>query len=120
MSTPKRKLRILALKAIAENTSIFRKGGLGYVAHVVQSGSVEICKTEDGDKKVLGVIGRGGVFGEMALIDSEPRMALATVLTPTISLVIPHLVFQHKLANADSFIIALLRTSRRTIRTIRS
>jgi len=76
---------------------------LGNVAHVVQSGSVEICKIEDGDKKILGVIGRGGTFGEMALIDSEPRMASATA----ISLVIPHQVFQDKLASADSFIIAL-------------
>ena len=81
----KRQLRTLELKAIAENTSISRKGGLGYVAHMVQSGSVEICKTEDGDKKVLGVNGRGGVFGEMALIDSELRMASAIALTPTIS-----------------------------------
>jgi len=38
---------------------------------VVQSGSVEICKTEDGDKKIIGVIGRGGTFGEMALINRD-------------------------------------------------
>jgi CRP-like cAMP-binding protein len=120
MATPRSKLRTRECKAVAGNTPIFQEGDPGNVVHVVQSGSVEICKTEDGDKKILGVIGRGGVFGEMALIDSEPRMVSATALTPTISLVIPHLVFQDKLANADSFIIALLRTFCRTIRTIRT
>ena len=104
MATPRSKLRTRECKAVAGNTPIFREGDPGNVVHVVQSGSVEICKTEDGDKKkILGVIGRGGTFGEMALIDSEPRMASATA----ISLVIPHQVFQDKLASADSFIIAL-------------
>lgn len=120
MVAPKSKLPTLERKVIPENTPIFREGDPGNVAYVVQSGRVEIWKIEDGDKKVLGVIGRGGVFGEMALVDNEPRMASATALAPTICLIIPDRVFQEKLANADSFIIALLRIFCRNIRAMQT
>ena len=120
MAKPKNSLQALEHKVMAEDTPIFREGDPGNVAYVVQKGSVEIWKTEDGDKKVLGVIGRGGVFGEMALVDSEPRMASATTLEPTICLLIPDRVFTDKLEKADSFIVALLRIFCRNIRAMQT
>ncbi len=120
MAKPKKNLQTLERKVIPKNTPIFREGDPGNNAYVVQKGCVEIWKTEGGDKIILGVIGRGGVFGEMALVDSEPRMASATTLEPTICLVISDRIFSEKLDEADPFVVALLRIFCRNIRAMQT
>ena len=71
---------ILNLFRYAENTqtfaageTIFTEGSTGREMHVVLEGSVEIRV----GNKTLDVIGKGEVFGEMALIDSSARSATA-------------------------------------------
>lgn len=111
-------LQVLDRKVFAEDMPIFREGDPGNAAYIVQKGRVEIWKTEGGKKNVLGIIGEGGIFGEMALVDNKPRMASATTLEPSVCMVVPNAVFQQKLENADSFIVALLRIFCRNIRTM--
>ena len=71
---------ILNLFRSAENTQtfaageiIFTEGTTGREMYVVLEGSVEIRV----GNKTLDVTGPGGVFGEMALIDSSARSATA-------------------------------------------
>ena len=71
---------ILNLFRSAENTQtfaageiIFTEGTTGREMYVVLEGSVEIRV----GNKTLDVTGPGGVFGEMALIDSNARSATA-------------------------------------------
>jgi|GEM_PF-6512378 len=52
---------------------IFKESEKGHLAYIVQSGEVEIFKVIDGLETVLGRIGQGGIFGEMALIDFHPE-----------------------------------------------
>ena len=53
---------------------IFREGDKGNEMYVVRSGEVDI----ELDGKVLETLARGGIFGEMALIDGSPRAATAS------------------------------------------
>jgi CRP-like cAMP-binding protein len=57
--------------------TIFREGDDGYAMYVVLDGSVKLSVTGRGVEKVT----KGGVFGEMALIDSSPRSATAVAGT---------------------------------------
>lgn len=57
--------------------TVFREGDDGYVMYVVVDGSVKLSVTGRSIEKV----GKGGVFGEMALIDSSPRSATAVAVT---------------------------------------
>ena len=57
--------------------TIFSRGEPGNVMYVVLEGEVELG-IADGHVEVLGP---GEPFGEMALIDSEPRVATATAKT---------------------------------------
>lgn len=118
MSQNKGGLQVLSRKTYSPGTPIFRQGDPGNAAYVVQTGKIEIWVTDDDERKVLGAIGPGGIFGEMALIDNSDRMASATAVEPSVCIMVPERVFQDKMANADSFIVALLRIFCNNIRSM--
>jgi CRP-like cAMP-binding protein len=98
---------------------IFRDGAKCDGFYLVEKGSVEIYKTApDGQKVVLGKIGPGGIFGEMAAIDDEPRMANAAALEPTTCRIIPPAVLRKKIASSDRLVQAIIRVFMQNIRGI--
>ena len=64
-------------RAYKAGETVFREGDDGYVMYVVLEGSVKLSVTGRSVEKVV----KGGVFGEMALIDSSPRSATAMAIT---------------------------------------
>lgn len=59
---------------------IFRKGDPGYSMYIIAQGRVEIL--DDGE--LLNHLGRGSVFGEMAVLDDMPRLATAVATEDTV------------------------------------
>ncbi|UCC86755.1 MAG: cyclic nucleotide-binding domain-containing protein [Anaerolineales bacterium] len=59
--------------------TIFRKGETGDCMYIIVDGEVRV---HDG-QRTLNHLGAGSVFGEMALLDSEPRVASVTTVTET-------------------------------------
>jgi len=118
MAETKGALQVLNRKSYAEGAPVFRQGDPGDAAYIVQSGAIEIWLTDDGEKKVLGTIKAGGIFGEMSLIDNTARMASATAIEASTCIVIPDRLFQEKISQADSFIVALLRIFCSNIRSM--
>ena len=57
--------------------ALFQEGDQGDRAYVVQEGNVDIVKNGVDGEVILGTVEKGGIFGEMALIDDQPRMATA-------------------------------------------
>ena len=97
---------------------IFKEGDEGDVAYVVQSGEVEIIKVTDNNEVVIGVIGVGGIFGEMALIDSKPRMAMARTSKSATIIIVTKQMFDEKMKSVDPFIRGLLNIFVDQIRSI--
>ena len=97
---------------------IFKEGDEGNMAYVVQSGEVEIVREIDGVETVLGTVGQGGMFGEMALIDSKPRMAMARCSKGSTIIVVSRAMFEEKLAKSDPFIRGLLNILVNNIRDL--
>ena len=60
---------------------IFRQGEPGDCMYFVQSGAVEVVRSEDGKESVLARLSAGEYFGEMALLDSQPRNATVRAAT---------------------------------------
>jgi CheY-like chemotaxis protein len=95
---------------------VFNEGDAGDMAYVVESGRISIFKTLDGRQVVLGQIGANGVFGEMALIDDEPRMASAMAAEDTICLVIPKAALKAQIGKTPDLVILVLETLLHDIR----
>jgi len=69
-------------KSVLRGTSICAKGDPGSSLFVVCQGSVKISvPSADGHDAVLNLIGKGDVFGEIALLDGRPRTADVVAIT---------------------------------------
>ncbi|MBI5164840.1 MAG: cyclic nucleotide-binding domain-containing protein [Magnetospirillum sp.] len=75
---------------IPAGTVVFHEGEPGDAAYIVESGRVTVFKTVKGKRVVLGNVVTGGIFGEMALIDDQPRMASAIAETETTCVLVAH------------------------------
>jgi cyclic nucleotide-binding protein/HEAT repeat protein len=64
---------------VAENETIFKKGELGDSMYIIVNGKVRVHT----DERFLNYLGESDVFGEMALLDPEPRVASVTAVEPT-------------------------------------
>jgi len=84
--------RLAAESAVVRHPShatVFQKGDPGDSMMAVVRGRVKICAySGEGKELVLNIIGAGGVFGEIALLDGQPRTADAVTLEETDLLVL--------------------------------
>ena len=75
---------------------VFREGDRGDSLYLVGEGSVKISKRgRGGEQETLAFINSGNFFGEMALLDGEPRSAMATAAESTILGSVNDEAFQH-------------------------
>lgn len=95
---------------------IFAEGDTGDEAYVIESGRISIFKMVDGGKVVLGELIDNGVFGEMALIDDQPRMASAEACEDTVCLVLPKAALKSQLNRTPDLVILVLETLLHDIR----
>jgi len=72
----------MTLRSLRPGATIFAKGDPGTGLMAVLWGSVKISvATSDGHEAVLNIINPGQVFGEIALLDGQPRTADAVAMT---------------------------------------
>lgn len=70
-----RLLKICHTRKFAHGETIFSEGERGDRLYVLIAGNVEIIKNRDGGSEILATLHPGECFGEMALVDQEPRSA---------------------------------------------
>ena len=79
-------LRLLAdaqmVRKFQKNVIVLHEGDQSNALYLIDSGQVKVSKiNEDGKEVVLSILGEGDHFGEMSLIDDEPRSA--SIITKT-------------------------------------
>jgi CRP-like cAMP-binding protein len=60
-----------------KNAMLFVEGEPGNELYIIQKGSVKIAKIVDNNEVLLAILKAGDIFGEMALLESKPRVASA-------------------------------------------
>jgi len=72
----------IVTKPFTRNVTIFAKGDPGSSMFAIASGTVKITTpTPNGREAVFTLLGKGQIFGEIALLDGRPRTADAIAMT---------------------------------------
>jgi len=96
-------------KRYEASEEIFHEGDPGRALFVVAAGRVEIVRADDGGERQLAVLAAPAAFGELALIDDQPRLATARALEPTSLLILYRAHFEDLMAGDPRVAIALSR-----------
>ncbi len=72
-----------AVRNLASGDVLFREGEVGDFAYQVVKGKIEVCKFNGDEYVTLSILEKGALFGEMALIDKQPRSAMARATEDT-------------------------------------
>jgi CRP-like cAMP-binding protein len=112
--------RIAALairRTYQEGAVIFMRGDPGHSLCGVVSGRVRISVSRSGGKEMfLNIMTPGETFGEIALLDGEPRTATATAMTRAELLIIPRDRFLRLLADDPRLSAHLIQLLCRRVR----
>ena len=95
---------------------IFAEGDTSSEMFIVQEGKVAVTREVAGREIFLAALGRGDFFGEMALLDSQPRHATCFALAPTQLLAVKSGELLMKLRRDPTFALEMLQTMSRRIR----
>ncbi len=72
-----------AVRNLAAGDVLFREGEVGDFAYQIVKGKIEVCKFNGDEYVTLSMLEKGALFGEMALIDKQPRSAMARAVKET-------------------------------------
>jgi CRP-like cAMP-binding protein len=103
-------------RVYSDDVVIFREGDIGDGAYLIEAGEVSISKHTPEGEVELGRLGPGAIFGEMAILDGQSRLAQATARGVTRVRFIDRDLFDAKLKAADPLLRVLLTIWLRDIR----
>ncbi|MBE9537271.1 MAG: Crp/Fnr family transcriptional regulator [Proteobacteria bacterium] len=96
-------------KELSAGTVLFKDGDTGKQMFVIQKGKIKISKQIDGKEKVLALLPAGEFFGEMAILNNEPRMATATVEEDCLLLVIDTKTFESMIRGNTEIALRMIK-----------
>jgi CRP/FNR family cyclic AMP-dependent transcriptional regulator len=110
--------RGMRARRFARNEVIFHQGDPGDALYVITAGSVKILlPSAEGDEAIIATLHPGDFFGELAILDREPRSATAKALEATETWQLPSDGFRMLLDTdrglRDALLTALSRELRR-------
>lgn len=106
----------MADKSFADGEYIFREGESAAYAYVIKSGTVEITKHSTDGEQVLAELAAPTLFGEMALIDGNPRSAGARANDNTVVTEVTAASFQTYLAKNPDAAVRIMKTISENLR----
>jgi CRP/FNR family cyclic AMP-dependent transcriptional regulator len=121
VSFPDEQLRMLTSmvtrRSAARSTTIMAAGDATDSLYIVLSGRLKVMMSDaDGKEVILSILGPGEFFGEMGLIDDEPRSATVISIEPCELLAINKRDFKKCLAENFEMAMAVMRGLVRRLR----
>ena len=109
--------------SVKKNHIIFKEYDPGDTLYIIKTGSVRVYKENKNSSKQrvnLSILEERDCFGEMAILDREPRSATVQALKNTSLLVIHRMDFQHLVISHPRISFALFKTMSRRLRNTQS
>ena len=101
-----------------EGDLVFKEGDPGDAAVIVESGSIGIFKTIEGEEVQLATMNMGELFGEMAIVDGSARMAHAVALEDSVVVSLPRAGLEALLAKQAPMVKTLIQILVDNLRTV--
>jgi CRP-like cAMP-binding protein len=105
-------------KEYHDGAAIVRQGEVGDCMYVIQDGKVEVLQEKEDNKMRLMVLGKGDIFGEMALFEQEVRSATVRALGEVRILTIDKKTFLQKIHEDPSIAFNTIRKMSQRIREL--
>jgi CRP/FNR family transcriptional regulator, cyclic AMP receptor protein len=115
-STPHRAAAELYGRDFPAGAVIFEEGDPGSRLYVIQAGRVRIVKRNGARQVTLAQLGPGEFFGEMALLDRQPRSAAAVVDEAARVLELDEAAFERMVTERGEVALGILRRLSRRLR----
>jgi CRP/FNR family cyclic AMP-dependent transcriptional regulator len=104
-------------KRIPRNRIIITEGEVGDSMYAVIAGRVKVyIGDEEGREITLKILGPGDFFGELALIDKQPRSASVATLDDSVFKVLSHDTFQMALDRAPRIAVGVMHALAKRLR----
>lgn len=105
-------------KEYADRDVICRQGEPGDRMYVIQAGRAEVVREDDGREVFVGELAKGDVFGEMAIVDRQPRSATVRAKGSTRVLTLDRRAFLRGVHEDPSLAYRVLQSMSRRIRRL--
>lgn len=93
---------------VATGQTVFREGDPGSEMYIIESGRIDIMRIDRG-KTPLATLEAGDFFGEMAVLEDQPRFATAIATQPTRLLKIDRAAFSGVLSGNVEIAVRIMR-----------
>jgi len=104
-------------KQVPKGTVVMTEGTVGDSLFTISSGRVKVfIGDEDGREIILKILGPGDFFGEMSMIDSQPRSASVATLEPSVFKVLSHQAFAQCLERAPRIATLVMQALAKRLR----
>lgn len=108
-----------AIKSYPKNCILINEGDRSDAMYVILEGKVKVfLSDEEGKEVILNIQETGEYFGELALLDEEPRSASVMTLEPSRLMVISKRDFQRCLLDNPELSLKLIRYLAQRVRTL--
>jgi CRP/FNR family cyclic AMP-dependent transcriptional regulator len=102
--------RVSMVKTFPKNTILFSEGDQSDSFYIIRNGKVNVgINDEEGREVILSILGPGEYFGEIALMDGEPRSAYVMTKEPSQLIIISKSDFHELLSNHPDIMMNLFR-----------
>ena len=104
-------------KTYPKNAVVLTEGETGDSLYMIQSGKVKVfIGDEEGREIILKILGPGAFFGEMSMIDKQPRSASVTTLEGSVFLVMSHSSFEKCIEQVPRIATVVMRILAQRVR----
>ena len=97
---------------LAKGAILFHEGDSGHDMYIVLRGMIKVFR----GNRVIDIIKSGDYFGEMAIIENQPRSATVAALEDSVLLQVPFAVFQEYFSRQPKSLVAMMRTLSQRVR----
>ncbi|TQV78692.1 Crp/Fnr family transcriptional regulator [Exilibacterium tricleocarpae] len=97
-------------RSYPKNTILFMEGDENSQLFIIESGKIRVfVNGEDGKQVTLNFMGEGEYFGELALIDGNPRSASVMTVTDSVFVTVSRKDFQQFIAQHPEYALDMMR-----------